>query len=90
LNQGFDVVVAEDERELISLCFDFQDELNVILFDSARLGINKCLQDGLEYSLKYAGISHVALVEWNMNDWIKRHPRHSRETGNVRELNEAK
>ena len=69
LKQGYDVVVAEEERELISLCFDFNDELNVILFDSARLAINKGLQEGLEYALKYAGISHVALIEWNLYEW---------------------
>lgn len=72
LERGHDVVVAEEERELISFCFDFREELNMILFDSGRLAVNKCLQEGLEYALKYAGISHVALVEWNLNDWKRR------------------
>lgn len=71
LEKGHDVIVAEDERELIRLCFDFRDELNVILFDSARLGINRNLQEGLEYALTFAGISHVALIEWNLNEWLE-------------------
>lgn len=37
--------------------------------------INKGLQEGLEYALKYAGISHVALVEWNLNEWRDRQER---------------
>ena len=87
---GYDVVVAEEERELISLCFDFREELNLILFDSGRLEINKRLQEGLEYVLKYACIPHVGLVEWNMNDWIERYSRRSRERTRVKQADEAK
>lgn len=67
---GYDVLVAEEERELIRLCFDFRDHINVIAFDSERLSLNRRLQEGLEYALKYAGISHVALVEWNLSNCI--------------------
>ncbi len=68
----FDVLIAEEKRELIRLCFDYRDEISVILFDPTRIEAERGLIEGIEYALRHTDISGTNLLKWNLYDWRKK------------------
>lgn len=70
-SRGYDVVIAEDYWEVTSLCFDFKDDINVILFDSSRIETNPELLDALQFSQRYGGTAGVPWVEWSLPFWTE-------------------
>ena len=67
--RGYDVVTAEDDREIIRLGFDFKDEISAVLFDSSRIEKKPELLEALRFSERYGGTAGTPWIEWSLPFW---------------------
>ncbi len=67
-SHGSDVLIAEDSRELISLCFEFANKIGTIMFDPGRLDLEPTLLEGLEYVAAHRDLSRVRMIEWKYDN----------------------
>lgn len=66
---GFRVLIADEQYELARIYSEFRDEINIIAFDSSRIGVDTKLTTCMRHVLRCASFSAAQCLEWNLYDW---------------------